>query len=190
MTNIGITGHRKLPDVDLCGPQVDAVLREIMSNFNGPYSLYSSLAEGADRLAVRRARDLLGARLVVTLPLKLGEFLADFPADSQLEFLGLLALADQAIEMPAGLSRPEAYESAGRFILDHVDVLIALWNGEPAKGRGGTGQMVDEARTRGLPVAWIHAGACLPRTSDSASLGPESLLVTYERFVRAGRELE
>jgi hypothetical protein len=34
-------------------------------------------------------------------------------------------------------------------------VLLALWDGEPSRGRGGTAQMVDEARRLGREVVVI-----------------------------------
>src|SRR5207245_181823 len=36
-----------------------------------------------------------------------------------------------------------------------TDLLIALWDGEEAKGIGGTGQIVREALQRGIPVVWV-----------------------------------
>ena len=35
------------------------------------------------------------------------------------------------------------------------DVLLAIWDGEPARGEGGTGQIVAEAIEAGLPVVWV-----------------------------------
>lgn len=39
--------------------------------------------------------------------------------------------------------------------LDLADALIAVWDGEPARGYGGTADVVDLARTRGLDVTVI-----------------------------------
>ncbi len=190
MANIGITGHRILPDSNLVTSQVDEVLEKIREELNGPYYLYSSLAEGADQLVARRALNILNAKLIVPLPLKKEDFWTDFSGDSRLAFLELLAAAEQVIELPPSLTRAEAYESAGRFILDRIDVLIALWDGKPASGQGGTGQMVAEARTHGLPVAWIHTSSPIPGIKTSASLDSEKPEVTYERFWKTGRKTE
>lgn len=173
MTQIGITGHRTLDGIRRVTARVDEVLGIIMGKFEGPYSLFSSLAEGADRLVARRALELLNARLVVPLPLKREDFETDFSDSSRLEFSELLARADRVIELPSGLTRLEAYESAGRYILDHVDVLIAIWDGRPPRGPGGTGQMVAEARQRGLPLAWVRT---------DAEGRPPGRAVTLERF--------
>ena len=39
-----------------------------------------------------------------------------------------------------------AYLSAGKFIVDNSDVMIAIWNGKPAQGPGGTADIVEYAR--------------------------------------------
>ena len=44
---------------------------------------------------------------------------------------------------------------AGRLMLDKADELYAVWGGKPARGYGGTGDVVAEARARGLPVRVI-----------------------------------
>lgn len=42
-----------------------------------------------------------------------------------------------------------------------MDVLIAVWDGAPPDGKGGTGDTVRTARHRGLPVtvAWADGAA-------------------------------
>ncbi|MGW4103078.1 hypothetical protein [Streptomyces sp. NPDC004976] len=46
----------------------------------------------------------------------------------------------------------QAYLGAGRWIVDHCDRLIAVWDGRPARGLGGTGNVVANARRTGVPV--------------------------------------
>jgi hypothetical protein len=52
-----------------------------------------------------------------------------------------------------------SYERANRAILDRSDVLIAVWDGDPARGRGGTGDVVHDALERSLPVIVIRPDA-------------------------------
>lgn len=40
--------------------------------------------------------------------------------------------------------------------MDNCDVLLALWNGKPAAGQGGTAEIVHYARQKGCPLFWIH----------------------------------
>ena len=53
-------------------------------------------------------------------------------------------------------TRVEAYEQAGQYVADHCDVLVALWDGRPATGRGGTEEIVQYARENKRPVVWIY----------------------------------
>ncbi len=40
-------------------------------------------------------------------------------------------------------------------MLAQSDILVAVWDGKPADGRGGTGQIVDEAARRGVPIVVV-----------------------------------
>ncbi|MEI9967291.1 MAG: hypothetical protein WDM87_01165 [Terracidiphilus sp.] len=55
-----------------------------------------------------------------------------------------------------------AYERVGRLVLEQSDFLIAIWNGEPAAGRGGTAQIVEEALEQNIPVIWLHGSLQQP----------------------------
>jgi hypothetical protein len=50
----------------------------------------------------------------------------------------------------------DAYEAAGRWIATESEVLIAVWDGQPARGRGGTADTVSYARIldREVHVIW------------------------------------
>jgi hypothetical protein len=40
-------------------------------------------------------------------------------------------------------------------MIEQADELFAVWDGKPARGYGGTADVVDAARKRGLPVTVI-----------------------------------
>lgn len=156
MTTVGVTGHRVLNHIETITREIDAALTQIREGFPAPFSVYSALAEGADRLVARRACDLLAASLIAVLPLPRADYMADFLEDhAKAEFLDLVALASDVVELPDAPTRTAAYEAAGRYILDHSDLLIAVWDGQPPRGQGGTGQIVAEAQQRRIPVVWI-----------------------------------
>jgi len=158
MTALGVTGHRSLQDPGPVLQAIDAALGQVGQDFPAPFRLYSSLAEGADRLVAWRALDLLGASLVAVLPMERADYRTDFlDQQSQAEFLALLARADEVVELVPAPSREAAYEAAGRYILDRVDLLFAVWDGQPPRGQGGAGQIVAEAAQRRVPVVWIRA---------------------------------
>jgi hypothetical protein len=159
MVSIGVTGHRFLDEGELLNTAVDRVVSRIEQKYPGEeWSVVSSLAEGADRLVVRRLLNTHPAlALLVPLPLPAAEYLKDFPtAESQEEFQKLLALARHAIQPAEFATREEAYRAAGIAMLDASDVLVALWNGRPAGGVGGTGEIVELARQRKMPIAWVY----------------------------------
>lgn len=139
---------------------VDAALAAIEARFaKDPFRILSSLAEGADRLVARRVLSRPGARLVAVLPLPRLDYLTDFESQqSRQEFLELLGEAETVIEMPAADSRTKAYEQAGRYVVEQSEVLVAVWDGLPARGRGGTAEIVAWARDLGKPVCRVWAG--------------------------------
>jgi hypothetical protein len=54
--------------------------------------------------------------------------------------------------LPAGGSREAAYAQVGHYVVDRSDVLVAVWDGLPARGPGGTAEIVAHARDRGVPL--------------------------------------
>jgi hypothetical protein len=184
MVAIGVTGHRILTELDKVNAGVEEALRHIEQTFPGqPWTVLSALAEGADRLVVQRVLVRAKARLVVVLPLAKDEYLADCAAPaSRHEFLTLFAQAAEVIDLPQAPTRDAAYEAAGLYVFNHCDVLLAIWDGQGAQGQGGTGAIVAQARRRGLPLAWVHAGNRRPGTMEPTSLGIEQGRVTLENF--------
>ena len=53
--------------------------------------------------------------------------------------------------------RAQAYEAAGRYVVDHCDLLIAVWDGKPARGRGGTAEIVAYAREKKRPLIVVSS---------------------------------
>ena len=169
-----MTGHRFLAEVDKLRAGVDRALDEIERAFAGrELQVVSPLAEGADRL-VAEAVLQRGGDLVVPLPLPIDDYLQDFEAEeSKAEFQRLLERAAEMIELPATPTRNEAYEQVGLYVLDNCDVLIAVYDGQPSQGRGGTADIVERALQRGTPVLHIKAGNRRPGTNEPTSLGEE-----------------
>lgn len=170
---IAISGHRFLSGPDRIARCVDQALERIALDYPSPtWIVLSPLAEGADQLVVERILHMQSAaRLLVPLPMPEAAYLQTFitPA-AQRNFLRLHALAKQIIELPAAPTLQEAYLQLGRYLTSQSDLLIAVWDGQLARGPGGTGDIVQLARQTNLPLAWIH--------TQNASPAP----VTFERF--------
>ena len=158
---IGVTGHRQLTDPAALVPAIRAAIGGVIERFLGHGAepallVISALAEGADRLVATEVLAGPDATLEAVLPLPPGDYQADFTGDaSKAEFTELLGRAAAVWVARPGGSRDEGYERAGRHVVDRADVLIALWDGEPPRGRGGTATVVAYAREQGVPVAWV-----------------------------------
>ncbi len=176
---IGVTGHRQLADeaevADRVRAAVERIAAIVPSSDDTPVVLrvVSSLAEGADRLVTRAVLAHPGADLEVVLPLAADDYRTDFEsAESKREFDELVAGATEVVQAPTAQSRDEAYELAGRYVVSRCDVLVAVWDGETAHGRGGTGDIVEHARERAVPLLWVKPGrdaVVEERTDDIAA---------------------
>lgn len=136
------------------------------------YSIVSPLAEGADRVVARAVLSYEGARLDAVLPLAVDDYLEDFDTEaSREEFSNLLARCRRPVRLrtiridgearnpdEAKTLRKAAYESGGHYVVNHCDVLIAIWDGEESRGRGGTAEIVDYAGSQGRPVIVVWNG--------------------------------
>lgn len=164
---VGVTGHRDLARPDLLRPAIDKALGLIRHAAKAALAddavgkrtfklrIVSPLAEGADRLVAQAGLDA-HATLQCPLPMPKAEYLKDFATKaSAAEFERLLAQAERVFELDMTGSRNEAYEEVGRLVLSQSDLLIAIWDGEAPKGKGGTGQIVAEALARRTPVLWL-----------------------------------
>lgn len=154
---LGITGHRALPDDPAFHEAVaSAIAERLDAHAGGPVTLLSALAEGADRLVAHLVLARSNARLVALLPLPPADYARDFAtAASKAEFSELLNRASETIIMAPQESRTAAYQAVGDATVAGCDLLIALWDGKPARGQGGTGNVVAAAWWAGKAVLWI-----------------------------------
>ncbi|MFF2194024.1 hypothetical protein [Streptomyces sp. NPDC058157] len=151
MKRIGVTGHRSIPDA--CLPQVEAGLRAVLGGHPGPLEALSSLADGADQMFAAIALEY-GAELTVVIPS--GDYEDTFRDGGGLAaYRRLRQRATQEVVMAFPRSTDEAYYAAGTYIADACDRLVAVWDGLPARGHGGTGEIVAYARALGKPVTVI-----------------------------------
>jgi hypothetical protein len=67
----------------------------------------------------------------------------------------LLARAATVNVLPFAEPSEDAYLAAGKYVVDRADILVTLWNGKPAAGKGGTGDIVEYARLLNRPVIHI-----------------------------------
>ena len=151
--------------------------------------LVSALAEGADRIGAEEGLRQ-GYRLAAPLPFRRDEYEKDFAsAEAKQDFRRLLAAADAVLEFDGSRAgEGKAYEQAGLAVLDASDVLIAVWDGQPSAGRGGTTDLVYEAARRGMPVFHIHTAPEIPPRLHWAEPGHHSAAAYFEEAFAGGLE--
>ena len=147
----------------------------------------SPLAEGADRLFAEEALRL-GYDLYCIMPFPQADFEADFRSPEAFEPQSLARFHDLLARAGPGLRtleldgdptrRSEAYQAAGRVVLNQSDLLIVVWDGGASKGIGGTLDTLREAIAFEVPALWIDTKApfiwkLLRSQDDLDSLGPE-----------------
>jgi len=150
---LGITGHQKIPG-EYSWEWVEQVLHSTLSLASSPLIGLSSLAIGADQLFARLVLQH-GGEIRVILPFP--SYIEIFKTEAdRIKYRELLERA-ASVEMLAPDPNPEAsYLAAGQRIVDLADRMIAIWNGKPAAGLGGTGDIVDYALGKGKEVLHIN----------------------------------
>lgn len=159
---VGVTGHRTLPDEKAAAFAVHSGLEQIKEKLpKAPrtpvfFTVLSPLAEGADRLVAGEVLTHDNSQLEVVLPFDKDEYVKDFPA-TKAEFESLLQRSTRIKQLGGKKTGEHSYAPVGHYVVDHCDVLIALWNGQPAAGEGGTAEIVKYARATKCPLFWIDS---------------------------------
>ena len=172
--SVGITGHRSeaIPAdaTDLVWERLKQILEALAAKagaihrseteFFGPelprLVFISALADGADQIGAEIAI-ALGYELHAILPFERDRYRADLANDEARErFNYLLDRAVGVLELPGGPADAlQPYVMAGLATVAQSDVLIAVWDGLPPRGRGGTAEVVDLAVRKAKPVVRI-----------------------------------
>lgn len=155
-TAIGFTGHRTLPDEGKCRKLIYDFLREGKAAARGLIYGVSSVAAGGDLLFAESCIEL-EIPLRVLLPFPAEEFRNDFDAATWSRAENAIRKAVSVEVTGGGESRDERYYECGIQTVKQSRLLIALWNGEPARGLGGTANIIAFAREIGRPVVWFHS---------------------------------
>jgi hypothetical protein len=178
---IGVTGHRdhKLVGADMSAvtanvertlAQLQVALGAVAKQHHSAFSsdapelrMVSALADGADTI-VAKAALAAGWRVDACLPFPRAQYANDFSvAAHHDDFVALLDKVTATFELPGDhRAATAAYEAVGRLVLEQSDVLLALWDGDPNRGRGGTSRVVADAVARHIPVIHINTHSELP----------------------------
>ncbi|MEV3978317.1 hypothetical protein [Nonomuraea sp. NPDC049758] len=150
MVRIAVSGHRGLPEETAV--LIDGAVRQALAEYGPEVAGLSCLADGADQIFARAVLDL-GGVLEAVIPAK--EYRDGLPGECQAAYDELLGRAVRTHRLDFVESTSESHMAASARMLDEADVLFAVWDGQPARGYGGTADVVAEARRREMPVRVI-----------------------------------
>lgn len=148
---VGITGHQDT-GTDETTSWVTASIRSTVGRLN-PTEGFTCLAKGADQLFATVLEEQRIPFVAVIPCRRIEDSFED--EENRRSFRRLLAIAAGSVELPFAEPSEEAYFAGGKAVVDRSDVLIAVWDGKPAKGLGGTGDVVRYAMERGTPVVQL-----------------------------------
>ena len=149
---VGITGHQERSGIRWSWV-AEAIRAELASRTVDAYAL-SSLAAGADQVFAEIALDLK-IPLVAIVPFE--NYERFFEGTALTNYRRLVQRA-QIIELKWRGDPQQGFFEAGKYIVDACDLLLAVWDGEPAEGPGGTGDVVSYAQKQRRVV--IHLNPC------------------------------
>lgn len=183
---IGVTGHRDLVEDEI--PAIRERVREYLQGLRArwphtPLIVASQLAEGADLLVAEEAQ-ALGLELVFLQPLPLADYRAQFSDPGAHPRFDALRAVSRVVDLATEESahdRDTLYEIAGDFLARYCYILLALWDGKPAAGPGGTAAVVD--------YRLASKGGARPATADlrDLSLGEADNSLVYHMLVSRAR---
>ena len=159
MTTVGCTGHQSLSLQTR--RQVAAEIAKYLATIPEKLVGVCSLAGGADQIF---AYALLAAGGYLHAIVPSANSHDSFSLDNdRAAFDHLLEQAAERTDLPFPRPTEEAYMAAGKVVSDASDVLLAVWDGRPAAGLGGTADVVAYARERGRHVVVIWPPGSLRR---------------------------
>lgn len=149
MKRIACTGHQSMST----STRRD-VMKEIASELaelgGMPFIGITSLAEGADQIFALMTL-AAGGDLHVVIPSE-GYERSFTNQTARANYESLLRLASSQHQLDFKAPSEEAYMAAGEHVADQSDVLLAVWDGQPAGGKGGTADVVAYAQRKSLEV--------------------------------------
>jgi len=153
LTRIAVSGHRGLSaQVEaLIAPAVKAELARVVPEGSELVGL-SCLADGADQIFACAVLDC-GGNLEVVVPAE--QYRDDLPDTAKPLYDELFRRATAVHKCSHDASTSEAHMDASKLMVDRADRLFAIWDGKPARSYGGTADVVQYAKERGVPVVVI-----------------------------------
>ncbi|MYS89526.1 hypothetical protein GTY47_07695 [Streptomyces sp. SID5464] len=147
---MGITGHRGLSaEVE---ERVRAMLSEAVRYDTSELVAVSCIADGPDSWSTEAVLTH-GGRLEVVIPVT--EYRDSLPEWHHNTYDELIRQASDVHETGLTESTSEAHQAGSELLVGLVDELLAVCDGKPARGYGGTADVVGYAECNGVPVRML-----------------------------------
>ena len=145
---LGITGHRGLPE------ETERLIRAALEKQvqqHSPDGLVgiSCIADGPDAWFAETVLDH-GGQIEVVIPAS--SYREGLPAWHHPVYDQLMWQAREMHSTGLSESGSRAHMAGSEILVGLADQLIAVWDGEPARGYGGTADVVTYAKRNGVPV--------------------------------------
>jgi len=158
MIRIGVSGHQARSGIDWIWTSSE--IKTVLQCYLKVGEAFTSLAVGSDQVFAREAL-ALGIPVNAVIPMIGYE---RFFTGSGLASYESLLLHCNVIVLEGGENDEKSFLNAGRYIVDSSDLVVAIWDGQPANGPGGTADIVDYCMELGRKVVHINP---LLRTVDT-----------------------
>jgi hypothetical protein len=150
---VGVTGHQRLEE-PANWAWVKQELDRLLLTLSPPLIGITSLALGADQLFANAVL-VHGGSLEIIIPFARYEFTFSEGHDRE-EYVGLLQRATIVDVLEKHDAHEQAYFAAGKMMVDRSELVIAVWDGKPAAGLGGTGDVVGYAMQQGKTAIHVN----------------------------------
>jgi uncharacterized phage-like protein YoqJ len=175
MAVIAVTGHRpnKLGGYsDVTFIRLHALATFMLKRLQ-PAAVISGMAQGWDMEVAQAALDMQ-VPLIAAIPFEDQDKL--WSMATQARYAGLIKRASQVELVSPGTFTPEKFHRRNRWMVDHCERLVALW--DPTERAGGTYETMQYARLRKIPCdnlwsVWLALVQNEPR-STLASVSSKS----------------
>ena len=148
---VGVSGHQDRQGIDWTW--VKTTIQSVLEEQMPVDRVFTCLAVGTDQIFARQALEL-GIAVTAVIPLDNYE---DFFADTDLrKYKDLLSRCTEVVELRSQEQEQRAFFDAGRFVADRSHVLLAIWDGKPSAGLGGTADIVQYCLEKGQRVIQLE----------------------------------
>ena len=144
----GITGHRELQNLEW----IKETMKEVIGEMGITYGV-TCLATGADELFAELLRQ---KNINYTAVIPCIHYDKTFEKEELNKFVLSRNKASKLIELNNDNPSEKAFDEAGNTVVDNSEILIAIWNGQEAKGLGGTADIVEYAKTKNKKIIHIN----------------------------------